>query len=52
MPHSLQELGMRAENIPRIAQKALEDGNLTTNPVPLDLPQLQKLLQRAIRGRL
>lgn len=50
MPANLTELGIRKQHIPLIAQKALEDGNINTNPVKMDARKLQSLLTHALKG--
>ena len=50
LPANLTELGIRKQHIPPIAQKALEDGNINTNPVKMDARKLQSLLTHALKG--
>jgi len=52
LPASLGELGVKEEHVPDIAELALRDVNLTTNPVALDRQKLERLLSRAVQGRL
>jgi alcohol dehydrogenase class IV len=52
MPYSLGELGVREDHIPPLAEKALKDPNILTNPMPLDQTKMEKLLSRAIQGKL
>jgi len=51
-PSCLGELGVRDDHIPSLAQKAMEDPNVGTNPAPLDQHKMEKLLSHAIQGRL
>ncbi len=50
IPPNLKELGIRANHIPDIAQKALNDANIRTNPVPMSLDRVEKLLRKALKG--
>lgn len=50
MPANLKELGIRKRHIPDIAQKALEDANIHTNPVKMDAKKLEALLNHALTG--
>jgi alcohol dehydrogenase class IV len=50
MPANLKELGIRKRHIPDIAQKALEDANIHTNPVKMDGKKLEALLNHALTG--
>ncbi len=50
MPANLKELGIRKRHIPDIAQKALEDANIHTNPVKMDAKKLEDLLTHALKG--
>jgi alcohol dehydrogenase class IV len=52
IPHSLGELGVEAEHIPSLTEKALQDGNASTNPIPLNQEKVEKLLRRVIYGKL
>jgi hypothetical protein len=50
MPANLKELGIRKRHISDIAQKALEDANIHTNPVKMDAKKLEDLLAQALKG--
>jgi alcohol dehydrogenase class IV len=48
LPANLSELGIRNQHIPDIAQKALEDANIHTNPVKMDAQKTMDLLKTAL----
>ncbi|MCF8092730.1 MAG: iron-containing alcohol dehydrogenase [Desulfotignum sp.] len=50
MPANLTELGIRKQHIFDIAQKALEDANIHTNPVKMDAKKIEDLLTHALKG--
>ena len=50
IPANLSELGIRKQHFPEIAQKALEDANIHTNPVKMDVKKLEDLLTHALKG--
>jgi len=50
MPANLTELGIRKRHVTDIAQKALEDANILTNPVRMDAQKIQDLLTLALKG--
>ena len=50
MPANLKELGIRKQHISDIAQKALEDANIHTNPVKMDAKKMEDLLTHALKG--
>jgi len=50
MPVNLKELGIRESHIPKIAEKALADANIGTNPVQMDQKRLEKFLFDALAG--
>jgi len=50
MPVNLKELGIREGHIPKIAEKALADANIRTNPVPMDQKRLEHFLSGALNG--
>jgi alcohol dehydrogenase class IV len=52
LPASLGELGIKQAHIPTIVESALTDVNLSTNPIPVSGAQLEKLLLKAVQGRL
>lgn len=50
MPANLRELGIRESHIPKIAEKALSDANIFTNPVRMDQKRLEEFLSGALNG--
>lgn len=52
MPISLEAISVRKSDIPRIIRMALSDANMETNPIPMTPEKLEKLLNRALSGRL
>jgi alcohol dehydrogenase class IV len=52
IPYSLGKLGVKAEHIPSLTEKSLQDGNTLTNPTPLNQEKIEKLLRRVIYGKL
>ncbi|MFO7748672.1 MAG: iron-containing alcohol dehydrogenase, partial [Desulfobacteraceae bacterium] len=50
LPANLTELGIRKRHIADIAQKALKDSNIHTNPVKMDAKKLEDLLTHALKG--
>lgn len=52
LPNSLGELGIKEAQISSIAEAALKDVNLSTNPIPVTGAQLEKLLLKAVQGKL
>ncbi|MFW6333425.1 MAG: iron-containing alcohol dehydrogenase, partial [Thermodesulfobacteriota bacterium] len=52
MPISLSAVGVRESDIPDITRMALADANMATNPIPVNEEKLQKLLRKALSGRL
>ncbi len=52
IPHTLAELGVTEELIPRIAKMAVNDPTAPTNPVKLTVANLETLYARAINGEL
>lgn len=50
MPVNLKELGIRESHIPKIAEKALADANIRTNPVRMDQKHLEDFLSGALDG--
>ena len=50
MPVNLKELGIRESHIPKIAEKALSDANILTNPVQMDQKRLEDFLSGALSG--
>jgi alcohol dehydrogenase class IV len=51
MPHFLGALGVKEEHIPFLAEKALRDGNASTNPILLDRGKVEMLLNQMICGK-
>ena len=52
LPISLSAVGVRESDIPEITRMALADANMATNPIPVNEEKLQKLLRKALSGRL
>jgi alcohol dehydrogenase class IV len=52
MPISLKDVGVRKSDIPHIITLALQDANMETNPISVTEEGLQKLLIKAMSGRL
>jgi len=52
VPHTLEELGVTADAIERLAVMAEVDPSAATNPIPLDRDNLARLFRDAIDGRL
>lgn len=52
IPATLGELGVTEDELPVIVERALQDGNAVTNPVPLRADRLTRLCTNMIRGRL
>jgi alcohol dehydrogenase class IV len=50
LPANLTELGIRKQHITDIAQKALKDANIHTNPVKMDTKRVEALLTHALKG--
>ncbi len=51
IPHTLQSLGIRDEDVPSIAQRAVEDPSSAGNPVRLGVRDYENILNDAIIGR-
>ena len=52
LPATLGELGIGKSQVPLLAETALQDVNMATNPVPMDADKLERLLYKAVQGRL
>lgn len=52
LPTNLKDAGVPQEAIPIIAEVALTDGAMVTNPRPAELEDLQQLMQQAYEGAL
>ena len=52
IPHTLAELGVNEDLIPRLARMAVDDPTAPTNPVKLTVDNLESLYARAITGEL
>ena len=50
IPHSLEEIGIDAEQVERVGQMAAVDPSAATNPRKLDAKQYSQLFERALRG--
>jgi alcohol dehydrogenase class IV len=51
MPISLNAVGVRKSDIPKIVRAALADGNMSTNPISMTEDKMIKLLYNAIDGQ-
>jgi alcohol dehydrogenase class IV len=51
IPAKLDGLGVGAERIDEIAQMAAEDPTAPTNPVPAGAPEMRKMFEMALEGR-
>jgi len=52
MPTSLGALGIRAKHVPFLADHALQDVNMSTNPVEMGKQKMERVLHRAVQGKL
>ncbi len=52
MPISLSAVGVRESDLPEITRMAMDDANMETNPIPMTEEKLEKLLRKALSGRL
>ncbi len=52
VPHTLQGLGLSADQIPALADDAVRDPFLATNPIPLGRADVESVYTRALEGRL
>jgi len=52
IPHTLAELGVAEDLVPRLARMAVDDPTAPTNPVKLTIENLETLYTGAIRGEL
>ena len=50
IPHTLAELGVQADRLGEIAERAVVDPTAATNPLPLTVPDCLKMLQAAMSG--
>ncbi len=50
IPHTLADIGMPADRIAEIAKMAARDPTAPENPIPLDVPALETLLEKAVAG--
>lgn len=50
IPHTLAELGVQAERLQDIAERAVIDPTASTNPLPLSVPDCLKILEAAMSG--
>ena len=48
VPRGLAALGVRHEDLPRLARSALQDACMSTNPRPADEEQMRALFQAAM----
>jgi alcohol dehydrogenase len=52
IPHTLAEIGVRPEHLDRFAAMAAEDPTAGGNPIPVGVPELRRLYEAALTGRL
>ena len=52
IPETLDGLGVGGERIDEIAEMAAEDPTAPTNPVPAGAPEMRKMFEAALEGRL
>lgn len=50
IPHTLAELGVKADRLEEIARRAVDDPTASTNPLPLTVSDCLKMLQAAMSG--
>lgn len=50
IPHTLSELGVKAENVQQLAEMAFNDPSLACNPIAATITELQHILLAAING--
>jgi len=48
MPISLSELGLDKKLFPKIAEKAINDGAMSTNPIDFSIKQVIRILEKAM----
>ena len=48
VPRGLADIGVREEDLPRLATTALQDACMSTNPRPADEAQMQALFRAAM----
>jgi alcohol dehydrogenase class IV len=52
IPHSPAALGMKEEDVPSFAREAAIDPTAATNPIPVDVPTLERIYRKALAGDL
>jgi alcohol dehydrogenase class IV len=52
IPHTLAELGVKASHVDRLADIAAADPTAGGNPVPAGVPEMRRLYEAALEGRL
>jgi len=52
IPHSPAALGMKEEDVPSFAKEAATDPTAATNPIPVDVPTLERIYRKALAGDL
>jgi alcohol dehydrogenase class IV len=52
VPHTVDALGMGEEEVPAFAREAVVDPTAPTNPIPLDVPALERMYRKALAGDL
>ncbi len=52
IPHTVRELGMREEHLDRFSEMAAVDPTAAGNPIPIGVPELRRMYENALAGRL
>lgn len=52
IPHSAAELGVIDQDIDLLSRMAAEDPTAATNPIPVGMPEMRRLYEQALSGRL
>jgi alcohol dehydrogenase class IV len=51
IPHTARELGMREEHLDRFSKMAAADPTAASNPIPIGVPELRRMYEAALSGR-
>ncbi len=51
IPHTARELGMREEHLDRFSVMAAADPTAASNPIPIGAPELRRMYEHALEGR-
>ena len=52
IPHTLAELGVKVEHLDMFAAMAAEDPTAGGNPIKAGVPEMRKMYEAAVAGRL